>query len=100
MTDLSAELTLRSIVNIRVATPDDIPSLRALIDASARALSVGFYSPEQIEAAVTHVFGVDTQLISDGTYFIIDAPGGPVPPGVAEKLRACLDEIRKVWPRA
>jgi len=54
----------------------DVPVLRTLIAASARGLSVGFYTPEQIEAAVTHVFGVDTQLITDGTYYVIDAPQG------------------------
>src|SRR5262249_38073413 len=48
----------------------------ALIDRSARGLSVGFYTPAQIEAATNHVFGVDSQLIADGTYFVIDAPEG------------------------
>ena len=68
-------------VNLRVATPDDIPALRALIDASARALSSGFYSPAQIDAAVTYVFGVDSQLIDDGTYFLIEGPDGPAASG-------------------
>ncbi|HEU4994100.1 MAG TPA: GNAT family N-acetyltransferase [Gemmatimonadaceae bacterium] len=68
-------------MNPRVATPDDVAALRRLIDVSARGLSTGFYSPEQIEAAVTHVFGVDTQLIADGTYFVIDAPEGPAAAG-------------------
>jgi GNAT superfamily N-acetyltransferase len=63
-------------VILRVATFDDIPALRTLIDLSARTLSVGFYSPAQIEAAVAHVFGVDTQLIIDGTYFVIESPEG------------------------
>ena len=60
----------------RRATTKDIPAIRALITRSARELSVGFYTAEQIEAAITHVFGVDTQLIADGTYFVIDAPDG------------------------
>jgi GNAT superfamily N-acetyltransferase len=68
-------------VNLRAATFDDVPALRALIERSARELSVDFYSPQQIDAAVTHVFGVDTQLISDGTYFVIDAPDGPAAAG-------------------
>ena len=68
-------------MNPRLATEDDVTALRALIDASARGLSAGFYSPEQIEAAVTHVFGVDSQLIADGTYFVIDGPDGPVAAG-------------------
>src|SRR5689334_22482480 len=72
---------LESYLNLRVATPDDVVALRALIETSARGLSAGFYSPEQIEAAVVHVFGVDTQLITDGTYFVIDAADGPAAAG-------------------
>ena len=52
-----------------------------LIAASARGLSAGFYTPAQVEAAVAHVFGVDTQLIADGTYFIVDVPDGPAAAG-------------------
>ena len=68
-------------MNPRLATENDVAALRALIDASARGLSTGFYSAEQIEAAVTHVFGVDSQLIADGTYFVIDGPDGPAAAG-------------------
>ncbi len=60
---------------IRVATFDDIPQLEALITESVRALSVGYYSPQQIESSLVHVFGVDTQLIADGTYFVVEADG-------------------------
>lgn len=67
----------------RVASPADIPALQALIDRSARALSVGFYTPEQIDAAVQYVFGVDTTLVADGTYFVIDAPDGSSAPAAA-----------------
>ncbi len=61
-----------------------VPALNALIANSARELSAGFYTPQQIEALLTHVFGVDTQLISDGTYFIVDGDDeadGPVAAG-------------------
>jgi GNAT superfamily N-acetyltransferase len=44
-------------------------------------LSTGFYSPAQIDAAVTHVFGVDSQLIADGTYFLIEGPDAPAAAG-------------------
>jgi GNAT superfamily N-acetyltransferase len=66
---------------IRAATPRDVPALNALIESSARELSVGFYTHEQISAAVTHVFGVDTQLIADGTYYVIESTGGPIAAG-------------------
>ena len=55
---------------IRIATLADIPHIQTLIDHSARALSVGFYTPSQIEYAVKYVFGVDSHLIEDGTYFV------------------------------
>jgi GNAT superfamily N-acetyltransferase len=57
------------MVRIRLATAVDLPALNALIEASARILSRGFYSPEQTEAAIREVFGADSQLIADGTYF-------------------------------
>jgi GNAT superfamily N-acetyltransferase len=63
-------------LHIRRATADDIPSLHVLIDASVRVLQAGDYSPEQIEGALGTVFGVDTRLIEDGTYFVAEA--GPV----------------------
>lgn len=66
---------------LRVATSADIPALGALIESSARELSIGFYSPEQIEAAVTHIFGVDSQVIADGTYYLIESPDGPIAAG-------------------
>lgn len=68
-------------MNVRLATMADIPALTALIGSSVRQLSVGFYSPAQIDAALQAVFGVDTQLIADGTYYVIDGPVGPAASG-------------------
>jgi GNAT superfamily N-acetyltransferase len=59
-------------MELRTAGRSDIPALGALIDLSGRALSVGHYSPEQADAITRHVFGVDTQLIDDGTFFVIE----------------------------
>lgn len=70
-------------MKLRVATMSDVQSLNALIAASARELSAGFYSPEQIEALIVHVFGVDTQLIDDGTYYVIDDENHPREPVAA-----------------
>jgi GNAT superfamily N-acetyltransferase len=61
---------------LRRATPADVPALEALIAASARGLGVGYYRAEQTEALVAHVFGVDTRLIADGTYYVVDDPDG------------------------
>jgi len=58
---------------VRLATEQDIPSLKQLIPESARALSAGYYTDRQIESALVHVFGVDSQLISDGTYYVVVA---------------------------
>lgn len=60
----------------RLATAADVPRLRALIDASVRALSTGYYSPAQIDSALKYVFGPDTRLIEDGTYFVIASDAG------------------------
>jgi GNAT superfamily N-acetyltransferase len=60
----------------RVATVADIPAVQALIVRSVRELSAGYYTAGQIEAALVEVFGVDTQLIADGTYYVIDAALG------------------------
>lgn len=61
--------------SLRLAERADIPALNALIEASARTLSEGFYSQPQIDAAIRFVFGVDTNLIADGTYYAAHAAG-------------------------
>jgi GNAT superfamily N-acetyltransferase len=60
-------------VTIRLAALEDIPTLRELIPESVRTLSAGYYDSDQIESALIHIFGVDTQLILDGTYFVAEA---------------------------
>lgn len=56
----------------RLATLADVERLQALIDTAARGLSDGDYSAAQIDAALQGTFGVDTQLIRDGTYWVIE----------------------------
>ena len=60
-------------IRVRVATPADVPMLRDLIELSVRRLQAQDYSPEQMEAALRTVFGVDSQLIADGTYLVAEA---------------------------
>lgn len=60
---------------IRRATLEDRAALERLISESARGLSRGDYSGEQVEAALASVFGVDTDLIRDGTYYVAEAGG-------------------------
>jgi GNAT superfamily N-acetyltransferase len=68
-------------MTVRVATINDIPALGQLIELSVRGLSTGHYAAAQIEAALDDVFGVDTQLIADGTYYVVDGPAGPIAAG-------------------
>jgi len=53
----------------------DIPAMDALIRRSGIELSKGFYTDEQAAAITRHVFGVDTQLVQDQTYFVIEREG-------------------------
>jgi GNAT superfamily N-acetyltransferase len=62
-----------SEIRVRVATDADVPALRELIPFSARVLSREFYSDGEIESAIEHVFGVDSQLVADGTYLVAEA---------------------------
>jgi GNAT superfamily N-acetyltransferase len=57
---------------IRKAIVDDIPRLREVIEASVRGLQAEDYSPAQIEGALKSVYGVDSQLIADGTYLVAE----------------------------
>lgn len=63
-------------LHIRPARADEIPALEAIITASARILSQGFYTPAETEAAITHVFGVDSELVADGTYLVVEDAAG------------------------
>ena len=57
---------------LRSASDADIPALQALIARSGVGLSIGYYTPEQAGAITRHVFGVDSQLIADRTYHVIE----------------------------
>jgi GNAT superfamily N-acetyltransferase len=59
-------------LTLRKAALADVAQLRALIERSARGLSRDDYRPEQIEGALRGAFGVDTQLLQDETYFIVE----------------------------
>ena len=72
---------------IRRATLEDRAALERLIAESARGLSRGDYSDEQVEAAIASVFGVDTDLIRDGTYYVAEAGGSAVGCGGWSKRR-------------
>ena len=61
---------------IRLAENHDIPKISTLIRLSSFELLKGFYTKSQISAALGPVFGVDEELISDGTYYVVELPEG------------------------
>lgn len=60
---------------LRLATLDDVDQLEPLIAESVHRLQAHDYTLEQRNAAIGSVFGVDRQLIRDGTYFVVEADG-------------------------
>jgi GNAT superfamily N-acetyltransferase len=72
----------------RLAREEDIPTLEQLIPLSVRALQAAHYSPAQMEAALGPVFGVDRQLIRDGTFFVVEKDGEIIGGGGWSKRRS------------
>jgi GNAT superfamily N-acetyltransferase len=62
-------------ITLRRAARADIPQLAALIARSAQALSAADYTQSQVAGALRGAFGVDTQLVDDGTYFVAEDGG-------------------------
>jgi GNAT superfamily N-acetyltransferase len=85
---------------MRCATLNDIPLLKVLINDSVRALSRDYYAERQIDSALIYIFGVDTQLIIDGTYFVEEEEGQLIGAGGWSK-RATLfggDQFKSAGP--
>lgn len=61
-------------LDIRRAGLDDVPALRAVMDAAIGQLQRGFLTEAQI-ASSRAIMGLDTQLIEDGTYYLVEAGG-------------------------
>ena len=58
----------------RVARPEDLDALRDVMRRSIETLQGSFLTPDQVRAS-HHVMGLDTQLVSDGTYFLVEHDG-------------------------
>jgi len=69
----TGEPAMAKNIHIRPATPADVLRLSEVIEASVRGLQAQDYLPAQIEGALQSVYGVDSQLIADGTYFVAEA---------------------------
>ena len=60
---------------MRQAREEDAPAIEILIRVSVRVLQSSRYSEAQIEGAIGSVFGLDQQLLWDGTYFVAERKG-------------------------
>lgn len=58
-------------LSLRLARMDDVPRLSALMNRSIAGLLPAFLPPEGVKASY-EVMGLDTQLIVDGTYFVVE----------------------------
>lgn len=67
-----------TVFNLRKATFADQTEIEKLIAESVRGLSREDYDAQQIELSIKTVFGVDTELIADGTYFIAETENGKI----------------------
>ena len=63
---------------LRRAERRDLPALKDLIRESVLGLMGGEYSDAQLTSALEHMFGADTRLIEDGTYFVVEEGAHPV----------------------
>ncbi|KAF2847218.1 acyl-CoA N-acyltransferase [Plenodomus tracheiphilus IPT5] len=55
----------------RPATPSDIPALQQMISDSLRALGKNYYTQAELDGSIGYLFGPDSVLIRDQTYFIL-----------------------------
>ena len=66
---------MRTGLSWRLAEPADVDAINALTARSIRALHAESYEPALIDEAVSHAYGVDWQLVRDGTYFVAEIDG-------------------------
>ncbi len=85
----SAARAAAQTICVRAAVRADIVALRALIDESVRSLHLDDYTPLQVELALEHVYGVDSALIDDETYYVVEI-GGEIAAGGGWSKRAAL----------
>jgi GNAT superfamily N-acetyltransferase len=71
---MSKDIERVAALTHRVATLEDLDALREVMRRSIESLQTGFLTPEQVRVSHT-VMGLDTQLIKDGTYFVVERGG-------------------------
>lgn len=63
------------MLSIRPALMSEKDAMNALIHRSGLGLADGFYTAEQAKAITREVFGIDSALVNDGTYYVIEDDG-------------------------
>ena len=58
--------------HLRLTTSADVPALAALVEASIRSLGAQDYGPQQVESSLRFLFGIDSQIVADGTYCVVE----------------------------
>lgn len=61
-------------MNLRLARRDDLAALERVMDAAITELQTPFLNDDQI-ASSRAIMGLDTQLVEDGTYFVVESNG-------------------------
>lgn len=69
-------------LKLRLAVPEDLPALSDLMNAAIGELLNPFLSPDEV-AASFEIMGLDSQLVADGTYFVVEEMSGEGGPAVA-----------------
>ena len=78
---LDAAIAGKPTPRFRLATDAHVPAVRRLIDTSVRGLSEPLYSGQQIDSALRYLFGPDSRLIADGTYYVAEVDGEVIAAG-------------------
>lgn len=79
---------MNSTWTVRLARAADVAELETLIEQSVRTLLAVHYAPGVLAASLGPAFGVDRQLIADGTYFVVEEAGRIVGCGGWSRRRA------------
>lgn len=87
-------------LSLRVATEADRPELEALISRSVQGLMSADYTPEQLDAARRHVFGVDGELLADRSYWACEHAGTLVAAGGWSRRRSLFGGDQSVGGRS
>ncbi len=64
-------------LTLRLAVASDLPALTALMNLAIGELLKPFLTPEQVRGSY-EIMGLDSQLVADGTYFVVEDEAGTI----------------------